>query len=89
MGGSGRGSGRGGGGWFGSGGCRNRGGGVSVDVNGEVKFCENSKKKICRGGGGGSDGFGDWGGSDQGLGWGGSKVWGRWLMWGMGNVNQE
>ena len=31
------------------------------------------------------------GGSDQGLGWGrlGSKVWGRWVMWGMGDVNQE
>ena len=30
------------------------------------------------------------GGSDQGLGWGrwGSKVWGRWVMWGMGDVNQ-
>ena len=30
-------------------------------------------------------------GSDQGLGWGrlGSKVWGRWVMWGMGDVNQE
>ena len=28
------------------------------------------------------------GGSDQGLGW-GSKVWGRWVMWGMGDVNQE
>ena len=26
---------------------------------------------------------------DQGLGWGrwGSKVWGRWVMWGMGDVN--
>ena len=35
--------------------------------------------------GGGSGG----GGSDQGLGWGGSKVGGRWLMWGMGDVNQE
>ena len=36
------------------------------------------------GGGGG-------GGSDQGLGWGrwGSMVWGRWVMWGMGDVNQE
>ena len=22
-------------------------------------------------------------------GWGGSKVWGRWVMWGMGDVNQE
>ena len=29
--------------------------------------------------------------SDQGLGWGrsGSMVWGRWVMWGMGDVNQE
>ena len=28
------------------------------------------------------------GGSDQGLGWGrwGSMVWGRWVMWGMGDV---
>ena len=34
-----------------------------------------------RGGGGGGGG-----GSDQGLcgGGGGSKVWGRWVMWGMG-----
>ena len=31
------------------------------------------------------------GGSDQGLGWvrWGSKVCGRWVMWGMGDVNQE
>ena len=31
------------------------------------------------------------GGSDQGLGWRrwGSKVWGRWVMWGMGDVNPE
>ena len=31
------------------------------------------------------------GGSDQGLGWGrwGSKVWGRWVKLGMGDVNQE
>ena len=30
-------------------------------------------------------------GSDQVLGWGrlGSKVWGRWVMWGIGDVNQE
>ena len=29
-------------------------------------------------------------GSDQVLGWRlGSKVWGRWVMWGMGDVNQE
>ena len=26
----------------------------------------------------------------RGWGWGGgSKVWGRWVMWGMGDVNQE
>ena len=51
------------------------GGGVRVDVNEEVSFCENSKKKY----------FFFWGGlgwgggvSDQGWsGGGGSKVWGR------------
>ena len=66
----------------GGGGGRVWGGGVRVDVNGEVNFCENSKKN-----GGGSGG----GESDQGLGWGrvGSKVCGRWVMWGMGDVNQE
>ena len=47
------------------------------------------KKKILRGGGG-RVGVGG-GGSDQGLGWGrwGSMVSGRWVMWGMGDVNQE
>ena len=25
----------------------------------------------------------------RGRGGGGSKVWGRWVMWGMGDVNQE
>ena len=25
----------------------------------------------------------------SGVGVGGSKVWGRWVMWGMGDVNQE
>ena len=46
------------------------------------------QKKNLRGSGGGGGGSG---GSDQGLGWGrlGSKVWGRWVMWGMGGVNQE
>ena len=41
-------------------------------------------------------GEGGWGrgvGGSRGLirGWGGrgSKVWGRWVMWGMGDVNQE
>ena len=41
-----------------------------------------------RGWGGGGRGGGDpirnWGG-----GGGGSKVWGRWVMWGMGDVNKE
>ena len=56
-------------------------------------FCENKKKNFFKGGwvgvGWGSGGGG--GGSNQGLGWGrwGSKVWGRWVMWGMGDVNQE
>ena len=37
------------------------------------------------GGGGGSGGpIRNWGG-----GGGGSKVWGRWVMWGMGDVNKE
>ena len=33
-----------------------------------------------------------WGGgvrSGVGVGRGGSKLWGRWVMWGMGDVNQE
>ena len=29
------------------------------------------------------------GGLIRGWGGGGSKVWGRWVMWGMGNVKQE
>ena len=38
--------------------------------------------------GGGGSGRG--GGFDQGMGWGEvSKVWGRWVMWGMGDVNHE
>ena len=55
-----------------------------MDVNREVVFVKIQKKKL-RGGWVGV------GGSDQGLGWGrwGSKVWVRWVMWGMGDVNQE
>ena len=36
-------------------------------------------------------GGGSGGGSDQGVEWGrgSSKVWCRWGMWGMGDVNQE
>ena len=44
-------------------------------MNGEVKFCENSKKKILRGGVG-RGGGGGVGGSDQGLGWGPIRGWG-------------
>ena len=56
-----------------------------MDVNGEVNFCENSKKKIEGGwvGGRGVEG------PIRGWGWGGSKVWVRRVMWGMGDVNQE
>ena len=45
--------------------------------------------RMSRGGGGGSGGGGGGGGPIRGWGGGGSKVWGRWLMWGMGDVNQE
>ena len=49
------------------------------------------QKKNLRGGGVGVGGGSRGGGYDQGLGWGrwGSMVWGRWVMWGMGDVNQE
>ena len=80
LGGGGGGSGRGGGdvGLGGQGGCEQR----------SKVFVKIQKKKILRGGG---VGWGRVGGIDQGLGWGRwrSKVWGRWVMWGMGDVNQE
>ena len=57
-----------------------------MDVNGEVNFCENSKKNIFEGGGGGGGGVE---GPIKGWGGGGSKVWVRRVMWGMGDVNQE
>ena len=52
-------------------------------------FCENSKKKKKLRGGGVGRGKG--GGPIRGWGGGvwGSKVLGRWVMWGMGDVNQE
>ena len=60
-----------------------------MDLNVEVKcFCENSKKKF-RGGGGGQGRVGVRGPIRGGGGRLGSKVWGRWMMWGMGDVNQE
>ena len=37
------------------------------------------QKKKLRGSGGPIRGWGRWG----------SMVWGRWVMWGMGDVNQE
>ena len=62
------------------------GSGVRVDVNGEVKFLRKLKKNE---GGGGRGRGGGRGGPIRGWGGGGSKVWGRWVMWGMGDVNQE
>ena len=76
---------RGGGGRSGWGRRGASGRGVRVDVNREVKFLSKFKKKI-------EGGVGvEWRGSDHGLGWGrwGSKVRGRRVMWGMGDVNQE
>ena len=89
----------GGGGGVGSG--PGEGGGIGLGGQGGCEqrskvFLKIQKKKIEGGGwvgvgrrswGGGGGG----GGVDQGLGWGrwGSKVWGRWVMWGMGDVNQE
>ena len=45
--------------------------------------CVNGGVKLLGGRGGGGPIRG-WGG-----GGGGSKVWGRWVIWGMGDVNQE
>ena len=72
------------------GGGRWVGGQGGCDRRSEV-FVKIPKKKLLFfffwGGGGGRVGPG---GSDQGLGrGGGSKVWGRWVMWGMGDVNKE
>ena len=72
-------------GGFGSGGRGRRvgGGGQGGFERRSEVFVKIQKKKniyiFFLGGGGG------WaGGSDQGLGWGGgSKVWGRWVIWGM------
>ena len=48
------------------------------------------KKTFLEGGGGwGDGGYGGVGGPIRGWGGGGSKVWGRWVMWGMGDVNLE
>ena len=47
------------------------------------------QKKILMGGGVGGGGVGGVGGLIRGWGGGDSKVWGRWVMRGMGDVNQE
>ena len=52
-------------------------------------FCENSKKKKILRGEGLGRGWGGGGGRIRNWGGGGSKVWGRWMMWGMGDVNKE
>ena len=57
-------------------------------------FVKIKKKIFLRGGGGVVRGRGVGGGSGGPIkGWGGggggSKVWGRWVMWGMGDVNKE
>ena len=67
-------------------------GGVGLGVQGGCEgrskvFVRIQKKNFEGGGGQGRGGSG--GGSDQGLGRLGSKVWDRWVMWGMGDVNQE
>ena len=63
-----------------------------MDVNGKSKvFVKIQKKKNLRGGVGVGWGSGGGGGPIRGWGCGrwGSMVWGRWVMWGMGDVNQE
>ena len=68
--------------WGGGGGCL-VGGQGGCDRRSEV-FVKIQKKNW------GGGGVGPGGGSDQGLGrGGGSKVWGRWVMWDMGDVNKE
>ena len=57
-------------------------------------FVKIQKKKFWRGGGRSGEGGRGGGRGVVGpiRGWGGggcSKVWGRWVMWGMGDVNQE
>ena len=66
------------------------GGGGSEGCEWRSKAFVKIQKKNLRGGGLGRVGgirggpIRNWGG-----GGGGSKVWGRWVMWGMGNVNKE
>ena len=51
-------------------------------MNGEVKFLRKFKKKKNLRGGGVRSGVGV---REVGV----AKLWGRWVMWGMGDVNQE
>ena len=71
------------------------GGGVRLGSQGGCEwrskvFVKIQKKKLM-GGVGLGGGVGRGGGPIRGWvgGGGGSKVWGRWVMWGMGDVNQE
>ena len=65
----------------GQGGCEQ---GSKVFVKIQKKNFEGGGVGRGRGGGSGGDPIRGWGG-----GGGGSNVWGRWVMWGMGDVNQE
>ena len=80
----------GGGGWVGGWGGGDVGSGGQGGCEQRSKVFVKIQKKKLRGGGSCRVGVGG-GGSDQGLGWGrwGSKVRGRWVMWGMRDVNQE
>ena len=72
----------------GGGGGRRVGGQGGCERRSKV-FVKIQKKNFLRGGGRGGGGRG---GLDQGFGLGevrGSKVWVRWVMLGMGDVNQE
>ena len=70
--------------FFFGGGGRRVGGQGGCDRRSEVFVKIQKKKKILGGGRVGTGGpIRGWGGD------GGSKVWGRWVMWGMGDVNKE
>ena len=63
-----------------------------MDVNGEVQLLWGVHRVGEASGRGGSGVFFLGGGGGPIRGWAGedgSKVWGRWVMWGMGDVNQE
>ena len=75
-------------------GLRGGGGGVQGGCEWRSKVFVKIPKKNFEGGGGAGSGLGGVGGGggpirNWGGGGGGSKVWGRWVMWGMGDVNKE